>query len=206
MWSFDFAEIAAAQERQAWDLLADKLASAAKKLEEAGAEAILICSNTMHKVAPAIASSVAIPVLHIVDAIGERLQLHGCTSVGLLGSSYTMEQSFYREHLKENYGIRVFTPEPEQRELINRIIFSELCQGIVKNSSRDYSVRVIDDLQHAGASGVVLGCTEIGMLIQPQDDRGFPILDSTAVHVAYALDWLESHEHSTQNTQSLKKP
>ncbi|WLQ12706.1 aspartate/glutamate racemase family protein [Hahella aquimaris] len=186
--SFDFADIERLQAQQDWDSLADMLAEAAVSLEHAGAQAILIATNTMHKVAPEVASRLTIPLLHIADAAADELQRNGHKKVALLGTRYTMQLDFYKKRIHDATGIEVITPELAQQEEINRIIYEELCQGELLSSSRDFYYRTIDELAGQGAEGVILGCTEIGLLVSPENCT-IPLYDTTDLHCAMAVKW-----------------
>lgn len=187
--SVDFAEIEALQHQGNWDETARILSAAAQAVESAGAEVLLIGTNTMHKVAPQIEAAISIPLLHIADATAQVLLDAGIDRIGLLGTRFTMEQAFYRERL-EAKGIEVLTPKATQRDRIHQIIYEELCQGVISERSRAEYLAVVDDLAAHGAQGVILGCTEIGLLIQ-QAHTPVPLYDTTHIHaeqaVAYAL-------------------
>ncbi|WFF41393.1 aspartate/glutamate racemase family protein [Salinicola endophyticus] len=189
--SVDFAEIEALQRSGQWDEAGQQLAKAAGQVEAAGAECLLLATNTMHKVAPAIDSALGIPLLHIADATGERLAADGIDQVGLLGTRFTMEQPFYRERLTERYGIHCLIPEEDEREAVHRIIFEELVQGVVSDDSREHYRDIVANLHARGARAIILGCTEIALLLSPQDSA-LPLYDTTALHVemglAFALD------------------
>ncbi|MDG9666124.1 aspartate/glutamate racemase family protein [Hahella sp. CR1] len=186
--SFDFADIERLQAQQDWDSLADMLAEAAAGLERAGAQAMLIATNTMHKVAPEVESRISIPLLHIADAAADELQRNGHKKVALLGTRYTMQLDFYKTRIHDATGIEVITPEPAQQEEINRIIYEELCRGELLPSSRDFYYRVIDEVAGQGAEGVILGCTEIGLLVSPEN-CAIPLYDTTDLHCAMAVKW-----------------
>ncbi len=190
MVSVDFAPIEALQHQGDWEVLARELERAARHVEVAGAELLLICTNTMHKVAGEVAASVSIPLLHIADATADVIEAAGHTTVGLLGTRFTMEQDFYRGRL-EARGIRVLTPSEPDREIVHRVIYDELCKGTVSDESRKRFLEIIDRLGAAGAGAVIEGCTEIGMLVRPAD-TGMPLFDTTGIHaraaVAAALD------------------
>lgn len=181
LYSVDFAEIERLQHSGDWAATAVILADAARALERAGANFLVICTNTMHKVADEVAAAVRIPLLHIVDVVAEQLKQDGIESVGLLGTQFTMEQDFYRERL-EHQGIRVLVPELAERQQIHRIIFDELCHGQCHPKSKTTYLAIIDELASAGAQGVILGCTEIGMLINNSDTK-VPLYDTTNIHV-----------------------
>ncbi|NOY56371.1 MAG: amino acid racemase [Actinobacteria bacterium] len=189
--SVDFAPIEQMQQRGDWEAAGAALAQAARRTEAAGAEMLILATNTMHKVAPVIAGAVSIPLLHIADATGRAIAATGLRTVGLLGTRYTMEQDFYRGRLESNYGIAVAIPKPEDRALINGVIFDELCLGVTNEDSRAQYLRIVDGLVSDGAEGVILGCTEIAMLIGAEHCP-VPVFDTTALHaqaaVAAALD------------------
>jgi aspartate racemase len=191
MHSVDFAEIETLQHQGDWQATADILCDAARSIEAGGADFLMICTNTMHKVAPQIEAAVSIPLLHIADATAERLQEDGIMRVGLLGTRFTMEQEFYKGRLSERYGIEVVVPGTAQRELVHDVIYNELCLGRVEDASRRAYLSVIDELAQQGAQGVILGCTEIAMLVA-QRDTSVRLYDTTAIHaqkaVAFALD------------------
>lgn len=185
LYSVDFAQIEALQHRGDWEGCADILVSAARSLQAAGADFLVIGTNTMHKVAPRIADAVDLPLLHIADATAEVLRQDGIDTVGLLGTRFTMEQAFYRERL-EQAGIRVLVPEPEDREEVHRIIYQELCQGDIRPESRARYLEVVDRLNGRGARAVILGCTEIGLLLN-QADTPVALYDTTEIHAQAAV-------------------
>lgn len=184
--SVDFAEIEECQASDAWGSAAAILGDAASGLERAGADFVIVCTNTMHKVAPEIASHITIPLIHIADVTAERLHAAHITTVGLLGTRYTMNGDFYRGRLRDA-GIEVLVPAPGDVELVNSVIFNELCHGKVREASRRAYLAIIDDLKNRGARGVILGCTEIGMLIE-QKDVDIPVFDTTILHAQKAAD------------------
>jgi aspartate racemase len=184
--SVDFAEVQRMQADGRWDDAADLLAQAAKGTEAAGADIVLICTNTMHKVADAVQASIGVPLLHLADVTAAAVRADGVTTVGLLGSAYVMEQSFYRERL-ERAGLTVVVPGDADRALVHRVIFDELCQGIVLDESRHAYRGVIDRLVVQGATGVILGCTEIELLIGAEDSP-IPVFPTTRLHVEAAVD------------------
>ncbi|WP_339934006.1 aspartate/glutamate racemase family protein [Vreelandella glaciei] len=188
MVSVDFAEIEAMQQRGDWDAAGELLASAAQGVERAGADCLLIATNTMHKVAPAIEQAITIPLLHIADATALQLQADGINRVGLLGTRFTMEQDFYIGRLEEQFGIKVVVPEQSERDAIHQVIFDELCQGRIEDVSRQRYLAIIDSLYAQGAQAVILGCTEIAMLVSQQDTE-VPLYDTTALHVQRAVAW-----------------
>lgn len=180
LYSVDFDEIERCQSSGNWERSAEILSDAARALERAGADLLLICTNTMHKVADEVAAAVSIPLLHIAGMTADELDRAGVTAVGLLGTRYTMEQDFYTGVL-ERRGFTVLTPGEEDRALVNRVIFDELCRGDIRDESRAAFLRIIDDLAARGAQGVILGCTEIGLLVHP-DDTDVPLFDTTLIH------------------------
>lgn len=190
MYSVDFAEIEEYQAQGKWAESAEVLAQAAVNLETAGADFLLICTNTMHKVAPQVQSRVSIPLIHIAEATADALKAKGITTVGLLGTKYTMTQDFYKQKLIDA-GISVVIPDEAGVELVNHVIYDELCLGIVKEESRQSYTAIIEQLRSRGAQGVILGCTEIGLLIS-QADTSLPVFDTTRIHAEkaalFALD------------------
>ena len=182
--SVDFHEIEEPMSRGDWAKCADILSVAAQGLEKAGAACILICTNTLHKVAPEIERGISIPILHIAQAVSEALKAHGIKKAALLGTKYTMQQDFYKDILASN-GIEVIIPDEADMELINRVIFQELCLGIISGQSKQEYLRIIGDLGKKGAQGVILGCTEIGLLIR-QEDTMLPVFDTTLIHAQKA--------------------
>jgi aspartate racemase len=188
LYSVDFQEIERLQRSGDWNTAGAMLADAARALEAAGAEAIVLCANTMHKVTYHIEAAVDIPVLHIADATATRIKAAHVRRVGLLGTRYTMEQEFYKERLRERHGLDVLVPSASDRETVNRIIFEELCLGEVREASRAEYRRVMADLVAQGAKGIIYGCTEIPMLVGPEDCT-VPTFDTTTIHAAYAVDW-----------------
>jgi aspartate racemase len=188
VYSVDFAGIEAQQREGRWDEMGETLADAAMALERAGAEGLMLCTNTMHKVAERMVRDISIPFLHIADVTATRIKAHGLRKVGLLGTRYTMQQPFIRERLQAA-GLTVLTPDTADHDLINGVIFDELCLGRIEPASRAVFKRVIGDLKAAGAEGVILGCTEIGLLIGPSD-TDVPLFDTTAIHAAAAVDFV----------------
>ncbi|WP_328665417.1 aspartate/glutamate racemase family protein [Streptomyces sp. NBC_00328] len=185
--SVDFAEIEALQENGAWEEAGKYLGQRARQLELGGADCVLICTNTMHRVYPDVQDSVGIPVLHIADGTADALERAGIEKVALLGTRYTMEQAFYRDRLTAR-GLEVLVPEPEERARVHKIIYHELCLGQVLDSSRDTYLRIVESLAVRGAEAVILGCTEIGLLID-EHTSPLPVFDTTLIHVQSALDW-----------------
>jgi len=184
MYSVDFAEIERSMSAGDWDRCAAILADAAKRLEAAGADFILICTNTLHKVAPEVSKQLSIPLLHIAEAAAAKLTEAGISTVGLLGTGFTMTQTFYSDVLAK-HGIRVIIPEGGDIRRVNDIIFDELCVGISKEESRKAFSRIMADLRVRGAQGIVLGCTELGLLIRPEDS-GLPLFDTAVIHARAA--------------------
>lgn len=180
LYSVDFDEIERCQSSGAWDRSAQILAEAARALERAGADMVLICTNTMHKVAGEVASAVSIPLLHIADMTADELERENIKKVGLLGTRYTMEQDFYTGVL-EKRGITVLTPDEKDRSLVNHVIFDELCRGEIRDESRAEFLRIIHELAENGAQGVILGCTEIGLLVC-SGYTDVPLFDTTFIH------------------------
>jgi len=187
MHSVDFAEIEKLQHCGDWAAAATILAQAAQGLEAGGADFFLICTNTMHKVAEEVASSVQIPLLHIADATARRLQADRVSKVGLLGTRFTMDQDFYKGRLASMHDIEVLTPAPPAQQTVHQIIYEELCLGTIKEESRMSYLDIIADLKSAGAQGIILGCTEIAMLVK-QADTDIALYDTTDIHCQVALD------------------
>lgn len=186
LWSADFAEIEQLQAKGSWDEAGSRLGAAARALEGGGAELLVLCTNTMHKVAAAIEAAVTIPLVHIVDSVAEAVVEAGIERVGLLGTRFTMEEPFWSERMAR-HEVEVLVPGPKDRDSVHRIIYEELCLGVFSEASRASNIDIIDRLALAGAQGVVLGCTEIELLIQPGDGR-VPLFPSTALHVRSAVD------------------
>tara|TARA_B100000408_G_scaffold3278_1_gene2695 strand:+ start:240 stop:947 length:708 start_codon:yes stop_codon:yes gene_type:complete len=186
--SVDFAHIEQLQHKGEWDKTADILIREAKHLETAGAKAILICTNTMHKVAADIEQKITIPLIHIADAMGCVLQQDRVKKVGLLGTRFTMEQTFYTSRLKEIFGIEVVTPNAQQRDTVHNIIYEQLCKGVICVESRNAYIDIINELAAEGAEGIILGCTEIALLVQ-QHHTKVKLYDTTAIHASAAVDF-----------------
>ncbi|MBD0696072.1 aspartate/glutamate racemase family protein [Streptomyces sp. CBMA123] len=185
LYSVDFADIEHLQTTGRWEEAGTVLADAARALEAAGAELLLICTNTMHKVADQVAAAVTIPLLHLADATAQAVQAAGLRQVGLLGTAFTMEQDFYRGRLT-SHGLTVLTPEADSRALVHRVIYDELCLGTVREDSRAAYRRIIADLVTAGAEGIILGCTEIELLIRPEDSP-VPLFPTAHLHAEAAV-------------------
>jgi len=188
LYSVDFEPIEKLQHSGNWQGTAEMLSQAAQKIELAGADFLLICTNTMHKVAPQIAQAINIPLLHIADATAEVLVNKGIKTVGLLGTAFTMEQDFYKGRLKDHYGLNVLTPNEADRKIVHNVIYQELCLGNSTTASKTQYLRIIGSLAASGAEAVILGCTEIGMLVA-QADTKIPLLDTTYIHAQKAIEW-----------------
>ncbi|MBU2874321.1 aspartate/glutamate racemase family protein [Marinobacter salexigens] len=187
LYSVDFAEIEALQHQGNWQATGDILESVAQSLESAGAEFLVLCTNTMHKVASQLERSVNAPLLHIADATANVLKKDGITCVGLLGTRFTMEQTFYIGRLQD-HGIQVVVPNEPEREIVHSVIYNELCQGVVKPDSKAMYLDVVASLAERGAQGVILGCTEIGLLIQSSDTE-VKLYDTTEIHAEQAVQY-----------------
>jgi aspartate racemase len=185
LYSVDFAEIEALQMQGDWVKAGELLASAAQAVQAAGADFLVICTNTMHKVAPAIAAQISIPILHIADATADELIAQGIKTVGLLGTRFTMEQAFYKDRLIAR-GIAVVVPDQADRDVVNRVIYDELCLGTIRSDSRHQYLVIIDRLQQQGAEAVILGCTEIALLVT-QTHTTVALFDTTAIHARQAV-------------------
>lgn len=188
MVSVDFAPIEAMQHAGDWDGTAALLAQSAKQIQAAGADCLLICTNTMHKVAPQIEAVLDIPLLHIADATADVLVAEGIKTVGLLGTGFTMQEGFYKDRLTEHYGLQVVIPNTEDRKIIHDVIYQELCLGKTEAASKQEYLRIIQALKDQGAEAVILGCTEIGMLVA-QADTDVKLFDTTAIHAAKAVEF-----------------
>ncbi|EKO3902791.1 aspartate/glutamate racemase family protein [Vibrio fluvialis] len=186
LYSVNFEPIEKLQHEGKWDETAQLLVQAAKSVEAGGADFLLICTNTMHKVAPEIEAQISIPILHIADATAKQLQQDGIERVGLLGTRFTMEQEFYKGRLQQQFGIDVLIPDAEQRQQVHRVIYEELCLGTIRPESRAQYVEIVEDLHRRGAQAVILGCTEIALLIQ-QHDTDVPLYDTTKIHAEQAV-------------------
>ena len=188
LYSFDFEPIEQLQAKGDWPGMARELSDAAQRVQAAGADFLLICTNTMHKVAPEIEAAIQIPIIHIADATAEVLVHEGIKTVGLLGTAFTMEQTFYKDRLANNFGLKVLVPDEDDREIIHKIIFQELVMGKIEADSKAEYLRIIDSLAGQGAEGVILGCTEIGMLIN-QSDTSVRLFDTTYIHAEKAVEY-----------------
>ena len=187
MWSFDFADIEALQNSGDWAGAEAALLDAASRLHRAGADLLVLCTNTMHRLAPALAE-VPVPLLHIADPTAERIRARGLCRVGLLGTAYTMEGAFLRDRLRDRHGLDVLVPEADDRAVVHRVIYEELVQGRILPASREAYRAVIARLAARGAEGVILGCTEITLLVCP-DDSPVPLFDTTALHAEAAVEF-----------------
>ncbi|MFS0762300.1 aspartate/glutamate racemase family protein [Peribacillus phoenicis] len=186
LYSVDFEEIERYQAEGDWESSGKLLGDAALSLEKAGAEMILICTNTMHKVVGNIGEKVNLPILHIADSTAKQIQKSKISTIGLLGTKYTMEQDFYKTRIESN-GIKVLIPNDEDRKVINKVIYEELCLGEIQQSSREYYKNVIKGLVDDGAEGIILGCTEIGLLVKPEDSE-VPLFDTAVIHAIEAVN------------------
>ena len=189
LWSFDFSEIAALQAAGDWDGATARMVDAGLSLKRAGAEALVICTNTMHKMAQEVEAAAQLPLLHIADATAIAIKRENFHTIGLLATQFTMEQEFYKGRLEQKHGIRAVVPDENGRDTVHRIIYEELCKGIVTEASKQHYLAVIDRLIGQGAQGIVLGCTEIGMLIQPEDVP-IPVFDTTILHATAVVDYM----------------
>ena len=187
LYSVDFHEIEQLQRDGDWDTAGEVLGDAARRVQAAGADLLVLCTNTMHKVAPQMEAAVSIPLLHIADATGAAITAAGHRTVGLLGTRFTMEQDFYRQRLQDKHGLQVLVPDADDRRIVHDVIYDELCRGVIRDPSRDAYRRVMDDLVARGAQAIILGCTEISLLVGPQDAR-VPLFDTTALHASAAVE------------------
>lgn len=188
LWSFDFAEIEALQAAGDWAQAAQRMIDAAQRLQNGGADGLVICTNTMHKLAPDVQAAVDLPLIHIADATAQKIRDAGIQTIGLLGTRYTMEQDFYKGRLIDKFGLKVLIPDPAGVQIVHDIIYQELVLGMVKDSSRQAYLRVMDSLAQQGAEGIILGCTEITLLIKPEHTP-LPLFDTTYLHAVAAVDW-----------------
>ena len=187
LYSVDFHEVETWQHQDRWKELTDLMIDAARRVERAGADLLVICTNTMHKMADDVQGSVRIPLLHIVDVTAAEIKRRSIAKVGLLGTRFTMEQDFYKERLRRDHGPEVIIPDEKERELIHGILYNELCLGEIKAASRDAFQKIIAGLVSRGAQGIVLGCTEIPLLVS-QKDYDIPLFDTTTIHARAAVD------------------
>jgi aspartate racemase len=188
MVSVDFAEVEILQHQGRWAEAADMLIEAAQSLEDGGADLIVLCTNTMHKVADEIQANLKIPFLHIADATAQRVLASGIRTVGLLGTRFTMEEEFYKGRLSKTYGLNVIVPDAQEREVVHRVIYDELVVGKIEPSSKAQYVEIIEQMIRQGAEGIILGCTEIGLLVHQEDSR-VPLFDTTRIHAEAAVEY-----------------
>ncbi len=186
--SVDFQPFETYMKEGNWEQCGNLLAKEAQKIEAADADFLLLCTNTLHKVADVIQQAVDIPFLHIADAAAEKIKADGVDTIGLLGTSFTMEDAFYRHRLEKVHQLKVIIPPPQDRQLVHQVIFDELCRGIVKEESQKEYLRIIDHLRENGALGIIEGCTEIEMLLH-QTNPSLPLFDTTAIHVEQAVNY-----------------
>jgi len=187
LYSVDFAEIEKLQHQGEWDKTAAILTKAAQGIEKAGADFILICTNTMHLVAPQVQAGITVPLLHIADATAEEIIKQDIKKIGLLGTAFTMEQDFYRGRLEKQYKLSVITPDEADRSIVHQVIYEELCLGEIRDASRHEYLRIIDRLVTQGAEGIILGCTEIALLVKPED-TDIQLFDTTRIHALKAVE------------------
>jgi aspartate racemase len=188
MYSVDFAEIETLQQQGKWDEATDLMIDAAQRVERGGADFVIICTNTMHKMADEVQNHIQIPLLHIADATAEKIKARGLKRIGLLGTRFTMEEDFYRGRLTEKQGLEVIIPTERERDIVHRVIFDELCLGEIREPSKEQYVRIMDHLVRDGAEGIILGCTEISLLIQEEDNQ-IPLFDTTKIHAVAAVEY-----------------
>ena len=188
MYSLNFAEIEKLQHQGKWDKLTSVMIKAAQNLEKGGADFVLICTNTMHKMADDVQDNINIPLLHLVDTTADKIKQNRLRKVGLLGTNFTMEEDFYKGRLMNKYGLDVIIPNENDRHIIHQVIYQELCLGNIKKSSKDQYVEIINKLIESGAEAVILGCTEIPLLIQ-QEDVKVPLYDTTTIHAEAAVEY-----------------
>lgn len=187
MYSVDFAEIEILQHQNRWQEATALMISAAQSIERAGADFVVLCTNTMHKLADEIEANIQIPFLHIADATAEKIQSSGIQKIGLLGTRFTMEQDFYRGRLIEKHGLEVLIPTGEEREVVHRVIYEELCFGIINPASRNQYIEIMNRLVELGAEGIILGCTEIELLVQ-NEDLTVDLFPTTRIHAEAAVE------------------
>lgn len=188
LYSVDFAEIEALQHQDRWEEAAQLMAATGQSLERAGADFIVLCTNTMHKLADEIQANTRIPFLHIADATAQRIKAAGLRKIGLLGTRFTMEHDFYKGRLANKYGLDVITPDSEDREMVHNVIYDELCLGVVKETSREQYRKTMEKLVRAGAEGIILGCTEIELLVHEEDSQ-VPLFPTTKIHASAAVEY-----------------
>jgi aspartate racemase len=186
--SVDFAEIETFQQQGRWTEAAEQLARAAQSLENGGADFVILCTNTMHKVAGEIEARIHVPFLHIADATAQKIKDNGLHKVGLLGTRFTMEEDFYKSRLTQQYGLQVIIPNADEREIVHRVIYDELVKGVIRQESKAQYIEISAQLVGEGAEGVILGCTEIGLLVKDGDCR-VPLFDTTRIHAEAAVEY-----------------
>jgi aspartate racemase len=189
LYSVEFDEIQRLQHADDWEAAGEVLADAAQCLERAGAEGLLICANTMHRVAHTIAEAVQIPILSVIDATASAIKRQGFDAVALLGTRFTMEMPFYRDRLEQQHGLKVLIPDKPERDMIHEVIFTELCRGEIRQESRRRFFKIIEQLADRGAEGAILGCTEFS-LFGTNGYAGIPLFDTTEIHARMAVDWM----------------
>lgn len=188
LYSVNFGEIELLQRKGEWQESTEIMCDAARRVERGGADCLLICTNTMHKTAPEVQSAVTIPLLHIADVTAAEIKKKGIERIGLLGTKYTMVEDFYKGRLADNYALEVVIPQEDDCNVVNQVIYHELCMGKIQEESKNQFQRIINNLQAAGAEGVILGCTEISLLIKPGDSP-LPLFDTTAIHAGAAVEF-----------------
>jgi aspartate racemase len=188
MVSVDFAEIEILQRQGNWEEATQVMIATAQQVERGGADFMIICTNTMHKMFEEVQQNVSVPILHIADATAQLIKHSGMTRVGLLGTRFTMEENFYKGRLEDRHGLEVLVPEPTEREIVHNVIYDELVLGKIRGESKGRFLEIIENLVQKGAQGVILGCTEIGLLIK-EKDCAVPLFDTTAIHALAAVDW-----------------
>ncbi|MBT8406578.1 MAG: aspartate/glutamate racemase family protein [Deltaproteobacteria bacterium] len=192
LYSVNFSEIELLQRKDEWQESTKIMCDAARRVESGGADCLLICTNTMHKTAPEVQSAVTIPLVHIADATAVEIKKKGIGKIGLLGTKYTMVEDFYKRRLTDNYALEVVIPQEDDCNVVNQVIYHELCMGKIQEESKNQFQRIINDLEAAGAQGVILGCTEISLLIKPGDSP-LPLFDTTAIHANAAVEFALGH-------------
>jgi aspartate racemase len=188
MYSIDFAPMEVLQQQGRWQEAAQYLVEVAQNIEKAGADFVVLCTNTMHKVADDIQANISIPMLHIADATAQKVCAAGIKTIGLLGTRFTMEEDFYKSRLSEKYGLSVLIPNDEEREIVHRVIYDELVLGDIKPESQAHYLQIMKRLVQAGAEGIILGCTEIGLLVHDEDSH-VPLFDTTRIHAVAAVEY-----------------
>ncbi len=188
MYSVDFAAMEILQRQGRWQEAAQHLIGVAQNVEKAGANFVVLCTNTMHKVADDIQANITIPLLHIADATAQRVSATGIKTIGLLGTRFTMEEDFYKGRLSHSYGLKVIVPDDDERKIVHRVIYDELVLGNIRPESRAHYARIMERLVQSGAEGIILGCTEIGLLVHDEDSR-VPLFDTTRIHAVAAVEY-----------------